>query len=356
MRRRTDFCHRGAMASSAQPGSPERVVDALVEEGLLAESGRGRARDVVARVLATPQAQPGRGLPRLVEVVAYLGGALVLAAGTLFMLQQWDTLGFGARVALVAVVTVALAASGIVTLRLADGPAALQVPESDARRRLTSTLLVGAAVAAGFLVGLVWDHLLPDSDVYPSIYWPVVAGGATLLIGSALSYVVAPSALGQVGAVAGALTAATNLVDGLAEEHTANYLGLSLFGIGVVWLALSEAGVLRERTVGRGIAAGLALLGGQVPVIGGSTAWLGYALTGVVVVAGVVLYLQRLAWPYLAAAVLGLTLVVPEMVMDWTEGSLGAVGGVLVAGLTLLVASYAGYRLRAEAEHPRTAH
>ena len=58
----------------------------------------------------------------------------------------------------------------------------------------------------------------------------------------------------------------------------------------------------------------------------------------------------------LLSAVLGLTLVVPEMVMDWTEGSLGAVGGVLVAGLTLLVASYAGYRLRAEAEHPRTAH
>ena len=44
-----------------------------------------------------------------------------------------------------------------------------------------------------------------------------------------------------------------------------------------------------------------------------------------------------------------MTLLVPEVVADWTGGSLGAVGGVLVAGVTLLLASFAGYRLRAEA-------
>ena len=56
-----------------------------------------------------------------------------------------------------------------------------------------------------------------------------------------------------------------------------------------------------------------------------------------------------MAWPYLAGAVVAVTLVVPEAVSDWTDGSLGAVGGVLVAGVTLLVASFAGYRIRAEA-------
>ena len=64
----------------------------------------------------------------------------------------------------------------------------------------------------------------------------------------------------------------------------------------------------------------------------GTHSWLGYLLTLVVVVAGIALYLNLVAWPYLAVAVIGVTLVVPEVVADWTGGSLGAVGGVLVAG------------------------
>jgi hypothetical protein len=84
-------------------------------------------------------------------------------------------------------------------------------------------------------------------------------------------------------------------------------------------------------------------------VIDGSHPWLGYLLTLLVVVGGVALYLGKVAWPYLAAAVIGVTLVVPEAVSDWTDGSLGVVGGVLVAGVTLLLASFAGFRLRDEA-------
>lgn len=292
----------------------------------------------------------------LVEVVAYLGAALVLAAGALFMVQQWEDLRFLTRAGLVGFVALALAVSGAVMVRVSGGGVALQAPGAHTRRRLASTLLVGSAVAAAFFVGLVWDHQLPQAREFPSIYWPVVAGAVTLLVGSAVSYLVAPTALGQAGMVTGAVMAATNLVDGLAQHLTGNYIALAFFGLGVVWLALSEAGVLRERTVARAIAAGLALLGAQVPVMGDATPELGYVLTGVVVVAGVALYLRRVAWPFLAAAVLGVTLVVPEMVTDWTEGSLGAVGGVLVAGLTLLVASFAGYRLRSETGHSAPAH
>jgi hypothetical protein len=92
-----------------------------------------------------------------------------------------------------------------------------------------------------------------------------------------------------------------------------------------------------------------ALVGAQAPVVDGTHAEVGYALTVVVAVAGVAAYLRLAGWPYLALAVLGVTLVVPEAVSDWTAGSLGAVGGVLVAGITLLLASLAGFRLRREA-------
>ena len=92
-----------------------------------------------------------------------------------------------------------------------------------------------------------------------------------------------------------------------------------------------------------------ALVGAQVPVIDGSHSWLGYLLTVLVAVIGIALYLGKVAWPYLAGAVVAVTLVVPEAVSDWTDDSLGAIGAVLVTGVTLLVASLAGYRLRAEA-------
>ena len=46
---------------------------------------------------------------------------------------------------------------------------------------------------------------------------------------------------------------------------------------------------------------------------------------------------------------LAVTVVVPEAIIDWTDGSLGAGGAVLVAGLTLLGASAAGFRVRQEA-------
>jgi formate-dependent nitrite reductase membrane component NrfD len=75
---------------------------------------------------------------------------------------------------------------------------------------------------------------------------------------------------------------------------------------------------------------------------------LAYGITAAVAVAGFVLYLRTVGWPYLVVGVLGVTLVVPEAVMHWTDGSLGVAGAVLVAGLTLLGASLAGLRMRQE--------
>jgi uncharacterized membrane protein YgdD (TMEM256/DUF423 family) len=48
----------------------------------------------------------------------------------------------------------------------------------------------------------------------------------------------------------------------------------------------------------------------------------------------------------LAGGVVGATLVVPEFLYDVTDGSLGASGVMLVAGITLLAGSLAGLRIR----------
>src|SRR6476660_1948535 len=105
------------------PGATaERIVDALVGARLLDAGHRADSLDVVARALVEDPGPTATvpGLPRLVEVVAYLGGALVLAAGSLFLAQEWDTLGLGARVSLLALVTLTLLGAGVVAAQWLD--------------------------------------------------------------------------------------------------------------------------------------------------------------------------------------------------------------------------------------------
>lgn len=345
-----------------KPPLADDVVDALIAAHLVDPVARQESIDVVAGVLASPEIASGtpraaqasvqvpvrRNLPQLVEVVAYLGGALVLAAGGLFLLQQWDDLGFGARVALLAVVTVVLAVSGSVSAKVPAGGPSLDDESQDSRRRLAGALLTGSALAAAFLVGHVVDEVMDTT--HQEIYWPAVVGAAAGVLAAALGYRIVRTAVGVVALMGGILTVAGNLLSGIDTAGTeGDTAGAVFFLIGVVWLALTELRLFREVTIARTLGVGVALVGAQIPAIDGTHAWLGYALTVLVAVVGIAIYLKMVAWPYLAGAVIAVTLVVPEAVSDWTDGSLGAVGGVLVAGVTLLVASFAGYRVRAGA-------
>ncbi len=332
----------------------DRVVDALIAARFVDPGARQDSIAVVGGVLDSRSpapvdapAEPGRrGLPQLVEVVAYLGGALVLAAGGLFLFQEWEELGFGTQVTLLFVVATVLAVAGGVASRAPAGAPRLRDELNDSRRRLSGTLLSGAALTAAFLVGRV-VHEVMDYD-YPGVYWPAVlgAGGGVLL--ATVTYRVSPTAVGVVALMAGVITAVSNLASGV-DRYDGDAIGVALFLAGTAWLGLTEMGWFRETTVARTLGVATALVGAQVPVMDGTHSWLGYLLTGLVAVVGIAVYLGKVAWPYLAGAVIAVTLVVPESVSDWTDGSLGAIGAVLVAGVTLLVASFAGYRVRAEA-------
>jgi hypothetical protein len=257
------------------------------------------------------------------------------------VVQEWGGLAFGTQIALLAVVALVLGVAGVAVARA--GAARV----SDTRRRLAGALLTGCALAVAFLVGLVLDHLASRTD-WPDHYWPAVAGAAAGAVVAAVGYRVARTALGLVAVLAGVLTAVGNAVDDGTQA------GLAFLAIGLVWLVLTERGVLVERQVARALGVATALVGAQLPVLDGEQRALGYALTLAVAVAGTAAYLRLHGWPYLAVAVLAVTLVVPEAVADWTDGSLGAVGGVLLTGVTLLIASATGYRLRADQGRPHT--
>jgi hypothetical protein len=320
-----------------------RVVRALSNAGLLAPGAEEPSRAVVARALGEkPATQRAPGTPRLVEVVAYLGAALVLAAGFLFVLRSWDDLGDVGQVSFLLAVALVLAIAGAAAAPRAG------TREGDLRRRLSGTLLTGSALAAGTAAGVA---LAVFSDRrYDDVHWPSVVGGVVVVAGSALAYRVSSTTVGLVGMVGGLLDVGMGLGSGLAPsgDDEAVGVGIAVFSIGVVWVLLTELGVFDQLTIARTLGVTVATFGAQVMSFTDDRSWIGYLMSLVVVGVGVWLYLTRLDWPYLAAAVVAVTLVVPEAVSDWTDNSLGAVGGVLLAGVTLLAASFAAYRLRQE--------
>lgn len=330
------------------PGTVDRIVDALVSEQLIVPGSADRAHGVVARVLDAPAAARSTvssGMAKVVEVVAYLGAALVLAAGALFVSQSWADLGESGQVIALLVVTAVLGVAGLAVSTAEGGVAQLRTHA--VRRRLAGTLLTGAALALACATAIIVDN--PSDRDFSGVDWPTVAGSLVLLVAAAFAYRWAPTALGLVAMLGAALTGVVAAVSGAVDDREGLVVGLAIFLLAVVWLLVAEAGLFRETTTARALGAAVALVGAQVVVVADEPAGLGYLLTALVAGAAVWLYLGRVDWPYLAVAVAAVTIVVPEVVSDWTDDSLGGPGAVLLTGLTLLAASFAGYRLREEA-------
>jgi hypothetical protein len=317
----------------------DRVTHALIAEGLVRAEDVDRVRTVVVAGLEQPAPADRAGLPKLVEVIAYLGTALVLAAGVLFMAQTWDDLGDVGQVVALLLVTAVLGGAGLV----ARGDATT-VATNEVRRRLAGTLFTGAAVAAGFAAAIAIDN---SRDTSFDLYWPTLVGGVVTAVVGVVGYRLASSAAGLLAILGGALVAAPTWTASFNDEALG--VGGAFFFIGIGWLVLTEVGAFSQRTISRSLGCSTAVFGAQFIALATDRHALGYVLTAGIVVGSVLMYLAQLAWPYLTAAVIGITFVVPEAVSDWTSGNLGVIGGVMLTGITLLAASFAGYWLRHEA-------
>ena len=326
----------------------ERVVTDLVAAGLVERHRAVEAERVVNRSLE-PESEPASPPPTrqgartmLVEIAGYVGSALVLASVGLLLGQLWDDFSETLQVAILAMIAVVLAGAGVAVSRVGGGYAELAAGRDDMRRRLTSTLLTAAALAAAFAVGQQATFAVDDF----TSSMPSLLGGVTMAVLVAVGYRYAHSALGPRRYRRGGRP-------GRRDRHRGRLSRSPPGSPSSPWPppgwsspsspAPSVSGRWRGRS-GRP----LALVGAQVVLFGGSHDTVSYALTAAVAAAGFVLYLRTAAWPYLVVGVIGVTLVVPEAVMGWTDDSLGPAGGVLVAGLTLLGASLAGLRMRQE--------
>ncbi len=330
-------------SSSVRDNRTDAVVGALVDRGLVAATRRDEAVDVVDHVLAGQSFAAAPLRRRFAELAGYIGGAFVLSAAGIFFNAQWENLARGEQVGLLAGITFLLAGAAFSLGVTGAGFPAMRLGAEPVRRRLTGLLLTGAAASAGGAVGLLFDEAVTGSD--PT---EVLLGFATLFTLSLVGYLLAPTVVGQLGIGLGAVM---TVLLGLDEvgELTGPKVGLGILAVGLVWLVLAERGAWREVASARVIGAALAVLGAQIPVMDfGDEAWIGYLASALVAAAAFGVYVARPAWPYLAAGVIAITLVVPEALLDWTDNALGPAGVLLVTGVTLILASLLGFRLRRE--------
>lgn len=317
------------------PAHVDAVLATAVSDGVLRDEQAVELRRRLAEPApAAPLRPAGRPSGRLAELAGYAGGALVLGAAGLFLGTAWGGLGDGTRAAVLLGTAVALLAAGAVLALVSGQPVgSLRTDTGSPRRRLVSTLwaLGALAVAGGVAV-------LADTDQ------PLEAAVAGLVV-AAIGYLLVSGAPGHVAAAVAVAVATTATLDRVDASATSTAYALAYVGLAVLWTLLTATRVLRERDLGFALAAAAALGGAQLPVLAGGTEDLGYALTALVASAGYAGYVAVRSWPVLAAAVVATTLVVPEALHDWTDGSVPVAGALFVAGLTLLAASAAGFRL-----------
>ncbi len=328
-----------SMQDRSRPVADDPVVAAalveLVAEGTLTPHQAERVGAVLAVAGADGRLTASRG-GRLAEIAGYLGGALLLGAAALFLTSGWDDLGEAARVTVLAALSAALLGAGWFVVGWSGHRArALGADRGSARRRLVSVLWTFGAASAAGATGLGVDG------------WELVAGSVVGLVVAGAGYALVPGLVAQLGLWAGSVALVTGLVAELGDQPDATAYGIALVALGGLWVALGLTGVVRDREPALATGAAIALFGAQLPVLDGGHEWVGYALTAGVAVAGFAGHLWTRSWSVLGAGVLATTLVVPEALHDWTEGSVSAAGSLLVAGLTLLAASALGLRMRA---------
>lgn len=323
------------------------VVSALEGRGLLDPTRHEEALDVVDRVLTGHTIEAATLRRRLAELAGYVGGAFVVIATGIFVADRWNDMSVTQQVTLFVGIAVVLFAVGIGMGLTGGGLSTLRLGTQPVRTRLASVLFTAGAAAAAASV-MVWliDVIEERGTEMTEGVYIGMGGSVTFVVLAAVGYLLSPSLLGQGAIAVGTGYAIPFIFDSFGDMEPIP-IGMTFLAVGVVWLVLAERRMWREVVPGRVIGAVLLVAGAQVP-LGSEDPWVAYLATFLVGVVGFSLYLTRRAWPYLGLGVVGVTLAVPEALLDWTEGSLGPAGVLLVAGLTLLGASLLGMRLRRE--------
>jgi hypothetical protein len=286
---------------------------------------------------------PGRHEAWVSEALGYVGGLLVIAGLGTVLALSWGHHGREFWSGVAAVVALVLFAAGQV---LIGGPEpwrkGTRVLASEARRRVAGVLLALAAVGATICLSVVLGED-PGQERY---WWPFALGTIVAIAGHA-GLRTLPTML---VCVALSLLSVLN-ASPLLEDFTAAVplTGFALVVLGGLWVLLGRSGVIRQRDPALGLGVAIALLGGQHCLSLQEWRWWAYLLTAAVALGALILYRVERAGVLLVVGIAGLSIVIPELVLELTDGLRAAALVLLFLGCGLLAAAGLGLRHRKNA-------
>jgi len=309
------------------PDRLSRALQDLVDDGVVTP----RQSSAMLRAAALA---PGRHDTWLPEALGYIGGALTVAGMGAVLALTWGDHGRTFWGSLAAVIGVLLFATGLI---LAGRPEFRRPGEGagacGARRRVAGVLFALAGIAATIAAAVAMGEDPGRPWAAPALGTVVAAAGY-----ACLRTVPAALACAVLGPVA-LLNAAPRLEDlTLAVPLT----GLATLALGAVWMVLGLSGIVRQRGLALGAGAVMGLLAGQQCLSrSGWTVW-AYALTAAVALGCLVLYRVERAGVLLVAGIVGISVVVPEIVLDLTGDLDAAAPLLLFLGVAFLAAGGVG--------------
>jgi len=276
--------------------------------------------------------------PVLAEVGGYVGAAFVFAAAVALVGPGWDNFSQAGRIAVLAGPALLLLIAAVVVAVALPGGWSFRHAAPDQHTSAPVRRLIGALVlaAGGLLAGAA---AVITHDTGGDRWVPLVA-----LIVWGVGYLLCrgvPLHLGTAAALA--CTVLTVFDPDFDDRFPVS--GLLLVFAAAGWALLAKFRLVEEQALAIAVAGVMAFIGGEI-VATSDYEGLGYLLLGLLSVIGLAGYIRTRELSALGVGAGALAVVVPQAVIDYTEGSLGAAGGLLVSGLSVVAVSVLAARLR----------
>lgn len=328
------------MSSDRQGSDAVRdVLDTLVQDGTLtAAQARRVETDLRAAHVGTPAISGGEtesdGLERrerLVEILSYLGGALVLGALALIVGLAWDDLGKAAK----------LAICGGTSLLLLGAAAVVAWPGAGGRNRrrtLASTLAAVASAGAALTTGVAIETGDLRDLIAPGLVMTAVA--VACYVGWRAAPLVCAVFAGGFLAVIGVLAALPD------SWRVPVVIGAGILIYGAAWLVVAGLRLVSELAVAEILGGATTFLGAEIACADDDYAVIGLVLGLGVIAAMFALFWATRHWWYAALGAVS-ALVIPPTALGVIWGNSLLVGIVLLAiGVALIVGAVVTVRRR----------
>lgn len=295
----------------------QKVLNSLVSEGLLTSE---QTHLVNTRFEALDGSDSRKSI--FAEIAAYLGGAFISIATLFLVADIWDEAPRAVRVGaltLLAVLlfTIAYFLSNVTAMRL----------------RLTSVLSLGSAIAASAATGFAFDF-----DGAP---WLSFSVGTLIALYAFIKYKHEILHVGAYGYLFVTGVMILGSITGIEPENSVAY-PFYWFILASIWLYLSWTRLINQ-TLGYLISSATFFIATQFLFITDQRP-LSYLSTVVIAPLLAWIFLQDRRWPLLLGAVLSTTFTSGEFVGATLGGSLGALLGLLAAGIALITTSMVAIR------------